>query len=46
LPKNYSIFGRVTSGIEVVEAISEVPTGAMDRPVSPVTIERVTIREE
>ena len=46
LPKNYSIFGQVTEGIEVVEAIASVPTGAMDRPVTPVTIERVTIRED
>lgn len=46
LPKNYSIFGRVTQGMDVVEAIATVPTGAMDRPVTPVTMDEVTIREE
>ena len=46
LPKNYSIFGRVTEGIDVVQAIAAVPTGAMDRPATPVTMDRVTIREE
>jgi cyclophilin family peptidyl-prolyl cis-trans isomerase len=46
LPKNYSIFGRVTEGMEVVEAIAAVPTGPMDRPGTPVTMDRVTIREE
>jgi cyclophilin family peptidyl-prolyl cis-trans isomerase len=46
LPKNYSIFGRVTEGIDVVQAIAAVPTGAMDRPATPVTIDRVAIREE
>ncbi|HJP66683.1 MAG TPA: peptidylprolyl isomerase [Actinomycetota bacterium] len=46
LPKNYSIFGKVTDGIDVVQAIAAVPTGPMDRPRSPVTMERVSIREE
>jgi peptidyl-prolyl cis-trans isomerase B (cyclophilin B) len=46
LPKNYSIFGRVTEGIDVVQAIAAVPTGAMDRPATPFKMDRVTIREE
>jgi cyclophilin family peptidyl-prolyl cis-trans isomerase len=45
LPKQYSIFGRVQEGMEVVRVIAEVPTGTMDRPLTPVTIERVTIQE-
>ena len=45
LPKAYSIFGRVTEGMDVVEAISKVPTRRHDRPVDPVTIERVTVTE-
>jgi cyclophilin family peptidyl-prolyl cis-trans isomerase len=45
LPRQYSIFGRVREGIEVVRAISEVPTGPMDRPLTPVTMDRVTIQE-
>jgi cyclophilin family peptidyl-prolyl cis-trans isomerase len=46
LPKNYSIFGKVTDGMDVVQAIASVPTGPMDRPRTPVTMERVSIREE
>jgi cyclophilin family peptidyl-prolyl cis-trans isomerase len=45
LPKQYSIFGRVREGVEVVKAISDVPTGPMDRPLTPVTMDRVTILE-
>ena len=32
LTGKHTIFGEVTDGYEVVEAISTVPTGAMDRP--------------
>jgi peptidyl-prolyl cis-trans isomerase B (cyclophilin B) len=45
LPKKYSIFGVVTDGMEVVEAIAAIPTDPQDRPSTPVTIERVTIEE-
>ncbi len=45
LPKQYSIFGRVREGVEVVQAIAEVPTGPQDRPLTPVTIDRVIIQE-
>jgi cyclophilin family peptidyl-prolyl cis-trans isomerase len=45
LPKMYSIFGRVRTGMEVVRAIASVPTGRSDRPATPVTIESVTIEE-
>jgi len=43
LPKAYTIFGRVTAGIEVVDAIAALPTGAQDRPHDPPTINRVDI---
>ena len=45
LPKAYTIFGKVTSGMDVVHAIAGVPTGPGDRPTTPVTIDRVTIAE-
>jgi peptidylprolyl isomerase len=45
LPKAYTIFGKVREGIEAVHAIADVPTGASDRPRTPVTIERVRISE-
>ena len=50
LPKNYTIFGRVTEGIEVVDQIAAVPTkrgagGEMSSPTEAVTLERVTVEE-
>jgi cyclophilin family peptidyl-prolyl cis-trans isomerase len=47
LPPNYTIFGQVTSGMAVVDAIAAVPVGGPERssPLSPVTINAVTIRE-
>jgi cyclophilin family peptidyl-prolyl cis-trans isomerase len=45
LPKAYSIFGRVQEGMDVVRAISSVPTGRGDRPLQPVTITGVAITE-
>ena len=43
LPHNYTIFGKVTSGIEVVDTIAALPTGAQDRPDKPPTIDRITV---
>jgi cyclophilin family peptidyl-prolyl cis-trans isomerase len=43
LPPSYTIFGRVTEGQDVVDAIATSPTGANDRPVSEVKMEKVTI---
>ena len=43
LPHNYTIFGKVTSGIEVIDAIAALPTGAQDRPDKPPTIDRITV---
>jgi cyclophilin family peptidyl-prolyl cis-trans isomerase len=50
LPKNYTIFGQVTGGIDVVEAIANTPTrtgrsGENSSPTEPVTLEKVTISE-
>lgn len=44
LPNAYTIFGKVVSGIEVVDKIAEVQTGAQDRPISPVTMKMVTVQ--
>ena len=43
LPPNYTIFGRVTEGQEVVDAIASTATDANDRPRTQVTMEQVTI---
>ena len=43
LPASYTIFGRVTEGQDVVDAIATTRTGANDKPVEPVTIDRVEV---
>jgi cyclophilin family peptidyl-prolyl cis-trans isomerase len=45
LPPSYTIFGKLTLGEEVVDAIATAPTGAQDRPNQPVSITSVTIAE-
>ncbi|HEX9422853.1 MAG TPA: peptidylprolyl isomerase [Pyrinomonadaceae bacterium] len=45
LPPNYTIFGRVTDGLDVVDSIATSQTDRSDRPVSEVKIEKVTIEE-
>jgi peptidyl-prolyl cis-trans isomerase B (cyclophilin B) len=44
LDGKYAAFGRVTSGMDVVDKISAVPTGEADRPDTPVVIESITIQ--
>jgi cyclophilin family peptidyl-prolyl cis-trans isomerase len=51
LPKNYVIFGQVTTGLEVVDTIASAPvtessTGEVSKPVTPVMIQSVEIIEE
>ncbi|NNC41424.1 MAG: peptidylprolyl isomerase, partial [Acidimicrobiia bacterium] len=45
LPHNYSIFGQVTEGLDVVDAIANTPTGAQDRPHEDCVIQSVTVVE-
>ncbi len=45
LPPQYSLFGKVSDGLDVALAIQDVETGAGDAPVEPVIIESVTISE-
>lgn len=43
LPPSYTIFGRVTEGQDVVNAIATTATGPGDRPIEDVKMEKVTI---
>lgn len=45
LNDKHTIFGEVTEGYEVVDTIATLPTGAQDRPVEDVVLERVEINE-
>ena len=45
LDGRHTIFGEVTEGYEVVEAIVGVPTGAQDRPIDDVVIERIEVAD-
>ncbi len=51
LPKNYVIFGKVTSGIDVVDKIANAPvqmspSGEDSQPVTPIKITAVEVKEE
>lgn len=43
LPYSYTIFGEVTAGIEVVDAIAAIATGPRDRPTTDVVIESISV---
>ena len=50
LPPNYTIFGRVTSGMEVVDRLAELPTtrgsdGGMSKPVTPPVIRKIRLKK-
>ncbi len=50
LGKNYTIFGKVTDGMDTVDTLGQVPTkvgssGEKSTPAEPVAIEKVTITE-
>ncbi len=45
LPPQYSLFGQVVAGLDVVDAMEKVQTGAGDRPATDVIIQSVAITE-
>ena len=46
LPNSYTIFGKVVSGQEVADKIAKVAKDGNDKPLSPVTMESVTVSEK
>ena len=45
LDGDYTVFGEVVEGLDVVDKIAGVKTGYMDVPVEPVTINKITIEK-
>jgi cyclophilin family peptidyl-prolyl cis-trans isomerase len=45
LPPNYSPFGQVVKGLDVVEQLQSVKTDRNDRPLEDVVIQSVTVTE-
>jgi peptidyl-prolyl cis-trans isomerase B (cyclophilin B) len=45
LDGKHTVFGRVSDGMDTVDAIEATPTGAGDQPVEPQVIERVELSE-
>lgn len=44
LDTKHTVFGHVTAGIDVAEAINNVPTDPDDRPLTPVVIKSITVK--
>ena len=45
LPYQYTIFGLVTDGLDIIDKIASVETGDGDKPVNDVVIESIEIKE-
>tara|TARA_Y100000310_G_scaffold339022_1_gene430375 strand:- start:7058 stop:7609 length:552 start_codon:yes stop_codon:yes gene_type:complete len=46
LDNKHAVFGQIVKGEDVLEEIGSVETGAMDKPVEPVVMKKVTIKEQ
>ena len=44
-PSKHPVFGKVTSGMDVVEKIEKAQTGAGDRPTTPIQMVKITVNE-
>jgi len=44
-PSKHPVFGKVTSGLDVIKKIEATQTGAGDRPVTPLQMVKVTVHD-
>src|SRR5919107_1031965 len=44
LPPDYALVGKVTTGEDVVDRISKMPTADNEQPIVPVVIEKATVQ--
>lgn len=44
-PSKHPVFGKVTGGMNVIQAIEKTPTGPGDRPMTPVQMIKVTVHD-
>jgi cyclophilin family peptidyl-prolyl cis-trans isomerase len=45
LPKNYTLFGLVTKGMDVVDTIVSAPRDGKDLPREPVAMTKVSVQD-
>jgi cyclophilin family peptidyl-prolyl cis-trans isomerase len=45
LDGKHTVFGEVTEGLDVVDALERVPTDASDRPTEPIGIEKIEVAQ-
>ena len=46
LDGQYTVIGQLVQGMDVLDKLEKVKTGAMDKPVTPVVMEQVTVSNE
>ena len=46
LDRQYTAFGKATSGLDVIDKIANAPRNAQDRPNKPASIKKITITEK